>query len=240
MIRNTLVLAGALMLMTACDAPPSELTAAQDQDVPAVAAAGVGKSAASPAVIATAAPAGSPIQPGDGVLQLASAASAEEDPMEEQRCVWRCLADSKGNTDPAYKQCVAAQCGGESESDDDGARSDDVPAGSAWLVGSWAPDGLCAEDASIAYRANGTYEARSPGGEAEDTYETGRWKVTGSRITWVATGGSADVRRGRTASGTIMRGTNEFTVKNLRGETAAVWSFTDESSSTSSPLARCD
>lgn len=37
-------------------------------------------------------------------------AAAQPDPMEEQRCVWRCLAQSRGNTDPAYDACVRAQC----------------------------------------------------------------------------------------------------------------------------------
>ena len=30
--------------------------------------------------------------------------------MEMQRCIWRCLADSKGADDPAYGQCVADSC----------------------------------------------------------------------------------------------------------------------------------
>jgi len=37
-------------------------------------------------------------------------AAAQPDPMEEQRCVWRCLAQSRGNTDPAYEACVRARC----------------------------------------------------------------------------------------------------------------------------------
>lgn len=40
----------------------------------------------------------------------ATPAAAQPDPMEEQRCVWRCLAQSRGNTDPAYDACVRAQC----------------------------------------------------------------------------------------------------------------------------------
>ena len=40
----------------------------------------------------------------------APAALAQPDPMEEQRCVWRCLANSRGNADPAYDACVRAQC----------------------------------------------------------------------------------------------------------------------------------
>ncbi|SFU05728.1 hypothetical protein [Sedimentitalea nanhaiensis] len=32
------------------------------------------------------------------------------DPMEQQRCIWRCLAGSPGNTSPQYHQCVARFC----------------------------------------------------------------------------------------------------------------------------------
>ena len=44
-------------------------------------------------------------------------ALAQEDPMEAQRCIWRCLSNSKGASDPAYKQCVAKFCdvGGASD-----------------------------------------------------------------------------------------------------------------------------
>lgn len=41
------------------------------------------------------------------------AAWAQEDPMELQRCIWRCLADSPGAASAQYQQCVAAQCGEE-------------------------------------------------------------------------------------------------------------------------------
>ncbi|XDA96721.1 hypothetical protein AB1M95_11345 [Sulfitobacter sp. LCG007] len=37
-------------------------------------------------------------------------AAAQEDPMELQRCIWRCLAASPGNSSPEYHQCVEAQC----------------------------------------------------------------------------------------------------------------------------------
>jgi hypothetical protein len=49
------------------------------------------------------------------VLALALGATpalAQPDPMEEQRCVWRCLAESRGANDPAYHACVSAQCTG--------------------------------------------------------------------------------------------------------------------------------
>lgn len=47
------------------------------------------------------------------VLALAGAASmaaAQDDPMEVQRCIWRCLADARGADDPAYSSCVASKC----------------------------------------------------------------------------------------------------------------------------------
>jgi hypothetical protein len=40
----------------------------------------------------------------------APAAAAEDAEMELQRCIWRCLANSKGNTDPAYHACVVKHC----------------------------------------------------------------------------------------------------------------------------------
>jgi Putative peptidoglycan binding domain len=43
-------------------------------------------------------------------LCMAPSASLSQDEMEQQRCVWRCLADSTGNTDPAYDACVARNC----------------------------------------------------------------------------------------------------------------------------------
>ncbi|MEI4470708.1 hypothetical protein [Frigidibacter sp. MR17.24] len=40
-----------------------------------------------------------------------SAAVAQDDAaMEVQRCVWRCLADSRDATDPAYQQCIDTRC----------------------------------------------------------------------------------------------------------------------------------
>lgn len=46
------------------------------------------------------------------VLGNATPAAAQMDPMEEQRCVWRCLSQSRGASDPAYDACVRAQCMG--------------------------------------------------------------------------------------------------------------------------------
>lgn len=44
------------------------------------------------------------------LLGTAAPAAAQMDPMEEQRCVWRCLSQSRGASDPAYDACVRAQC----------------------------------------------------------------------------------------------------------------------------------
>jgi hypothetical protein len=47
-------------------------------------------------------------------LALASpSANAEPAYMEVQRCIWRCLHDSKGASDPAYQQCVSRNCDGD-------------------------------------------------------------------------------------------------------------------------------
>lgn len=46
------------------------------------------------------------------VLGATASAKAQMDPMEEQRCVWRCLSQSRGASDPAYDACVRAQCMG--------------------------------------------------------------------------------------------------------------------------------
>ena len=44
-------------------------------------------------------------------LALASpSANAEPAYMEVQRCIWRCLHDSKGASDPAYQHCVSRKC----------------------------------------------------------------------------------------------------------------------------------
>jgi hypothetical protein len=44
---------------------------------------------------------------------LISTLVVARDGMEGQRCIWRCLADSSGPSDPAYDACVEAQCGNE-------------------------------------------------------------------------------------------------------------------------------
>jgi hypothetical protein len=44
-------------------------------------------------------------------LALPSIPAFTEPPdMELQRCIWRCLAEYKGASDPAYKRCVAKIC----------------------------------------------------------------------------------------------------------------------------------
>jgi hypothetical protein len=61
-------------------------------------------------------------------LALASpSANAEPAYMEVQRCIWRCLHDSKGANDPAYKQCVSRQC------NEDG--SNEKRRGAKWTYG---------------------------------------------------------------------------------------------------------
>lgn len=49
------------------------------------------------------------------LLALFQSAHAEDDAMEAQRCIWRCLANSKGADDPAYSACIAEKCDGPSE-----------------------------------------------------------------------------------------------------------------------------
>ena len=40
-------------------------------------------------------------------------AAQVEDPMDVQRCVWRCLADSSGPASAEYNQCVVSLCSGQ-------------------------------------------------------------------------------------------------------------------------------
>ncbi len=47
---------------------------------------------------------------GLAVALVLSGPALAQDPMETQRCVWRCLSEFGPNTNPAYHQCVAAQC----------------------------------------------------------------------------------------------------------------------------------
>lgn len=44
------------------------------------------------------------------LLLAATAAAGQDDPLDLQRCIWRCLADASGPEDPAYGACVKAQC----------------------------------------------------------------------------------------------------------------------------------
>lgn len=46
-----------------------------------------------------------------GLLSAAPAVAQTEDPMmEQQRCVWSCLANSPGNDSPEYNACVKQYC----------------------------------------------------------------------------------------------------------------------------------
>ena len=47
------------------------------------------------------------------LLSPLSVAAQQGDPMDVQRCIWRCLADSSGPASPEYNQCVARLCSGE-------------------------------------------------------------------------------------------------------------------------------
>ncbi len=49
-----------------------------------------------------------------GVLLAQQGQAQYVDPMEQQRCVWRCLASSPGNTSPQYHACVARLCSAQS------------------------------------------------------------------------------------------------------------------------------
>ena len=46
------------------------------------------------------------------LLTFSTSALAQDDPMEAQRCIWRCLAASRGADDPAYHACARSQCDG--------------------------------------------------------------------------------------------------------------------------------
>ncbi|QZO01380.1 hypothetical protein [Chenggangzhangella methanolivorans] len=50
-----------------------------------------------------------------GLMVVVWPAAAEDYPMEAQRCIWRCLADSKGADDPAYMRCAERRCSGKPE-----------------------------------------------------------------------------------------------------------------------------
>lgn len=39
-----------------------------------------------------------------------AASAFAQDGMELQRCIWQCLANSSGNDDPAYHECVERMC----------------------------------------------------------------------------------------------------------------------------------
>lgn len=70
----------------------------------------------------------------------APAAAVDDDVMEVQRCIWRCLADSKGSSDPEYTACVAARCNDEPSS----AEADRPGADGVWTYGTHPKLGLSA------------------------------------------------------------------------------------------------
>lgn len=82
-------------------------------------------------------------------------AVAQPDPMEEQRCVWRCLANSRGNTDPAYDACVRAQCLGQAPPRN-GAPRVAPPASPPLATSGWH------EMRGLAYPGVGTCRGRAP------------------------------------------------------------------------------
>jgi hypothetical protein len=49
------------------------------------------------------------------VLAIQSPAQAEDEAMEVQRCIWRCMSNSGGAGTSAYEACVADMCSGEPE-----------------------------------------------------------------------------------------------------------------------------
>jgi hypothetical protein len=67
-------------------------------------------------------------------------ASAKDDPMEAQRCIWRCLENSKGANDPAYGAGVAKYCNGDSSKPE----ADQPSASGVWTYGTHPKLGLSA------------------------------------------------------------------------------------------------
>jgi hypothetical protein len=45
-----------------------------------------------------------------GFAFVSPSAAVEDEAMEIQRCIWRCLAGSRGPDDPAYQACVTDRC----------------------------------------------------------------------------------------------------------------------------------
>lgn len=52
------------------------------------------------------------------LVPFSTSALAQDDAMEVQRCVWRCLAESRGADDPAYQACINKQCNGPAPAED--------------------------------------------------------------------------------------------------------------------------
>ncbi|MFN7223512.1 MAG: hypothetical protein ACK4MS_05815 [Paracoccaceae bacterium] len=68
---------------------------------------------------------------------LPASAQGYDDPMEEQRCIWRCLASSSGAASPEYALCVERVCNEQLYDDADPNPDQTAIAKSAprWFVG---------------------------------------------------------------------------------------------------------
>lgn len=75
------------------------------------------------------------------IAALPWGASAQEDPMAVQRCVWRCLAGSPGAASPEYNQCVARSCGAQTAPKPQIRAPTPAPVRPAWRAG-LASDGV--------------------------------------------------------------------------------------------------
>lgn len=81
-------------------------------------------------------------------------AAAQMNAMEEQRCVWQCLAASRGASDPAYHACVQSRCAGRPTGSMQPRQA--TPAVPPVVAQGWQPM------RGIAYPAVGTCLGRSP------------------------------------------------------------------------------
>ncbi|MCW8087200.1 hypothetical protein [Sabulicella glaciei] len=90
--------------------------------------------------------------------------AAQPDPMAEQRCVWSCLAQSRGANDPRYHACVERMCSGLGAPPRSAPRCSEPTraAEATWRVksqsgrpaaGLCAPEGVCLEIACAALGA---------------------------------------------------------------------------------------
>lgn len=68
------------------------------------------------------------------LLIATPALAQDDDPMAMQRCIWRCLADSSGASDPRYHQCVEQWCTGIEETTGQQSQQPPAPPGQ-WGAG---------------------------------------------------------------------------------------------------------